>query len=81
MAYTPELDQMSSVLLRRLAWAENRPMTSTLKSILWYAALDAEAPKVCAACRDRSKCSLCAFEIDRSKSKGQLELVELLFEV
>ncbi len=81
MAYTPELDTVSSVTLRRMAWAENRPMTSTLKSTVWYAALDAESKKVCAARRDRSKCTLCVFQVDRSKTMPQLEMVELLSEV
>ncbi|HUX20937.1 MAG TPA: hypothetical protein VMW69_06830 [Spirochaetia bacterium] len=81
MAYTPELDREVSGFLRRIVWAENHPMTSTLMSIVWYVAFDAGSKWGCAACRDRSRCTLYVFQVDRSKTISQLEMVELLSEV
>jgi len=47
MAYTPELSYEDSCTLRRIAWA------------LGGTALD--STKVCAACRDKTKCDVCVF--------------------
>lgn len=61
MAYTPELTQTSSAILRRIAWASCQPMTRTLEEIISYAARTFDPAKVCAGCKDKSRCADCMF--------------------
>lgn len=61
MAYTPELSQEHSGLLRRLAWALKRPMTETLERTLEHAVMSVDWRLVCASCLDKSFCRRCAF--------------------
>lgn len=61
MAYTPELTQKNSATLRRIAWAADRPMTTTLQEIISCMGRIVDRRKICAKCKDRSKCSDCVF--------------------
>ena len=61
MAYTPELSQDYSGLLRRLAWALKRPMTETLERTIEHAVMTVDWRLVCMSCRDTSFCPWCAF--------------------
>ena len=62
MAYTPELSQEYSGLLRRLAWALRRPMTETLERTLDHAVMAVDWRLVCMSCRDTEFCGRCAFK-------------------
>ena len=59
MAYTPELSQKYSSVLRRLAWAMGLPMTKTMDAILETTVERWDKAFVCERCRDKSKCSDC----------------------
>jgi hypothetical protein len=61
MAYTPELNQFYSAVLRRIAWAMNLPMTKAQTEIFDYLGRMIAAPKVCEFCRDDSFCHQCPF--------------------
>ena len=61
MAYTPELTYENSCTLRRIAWAEGMPMTKALDSIIQTIAGQLDHSKVCALCKDKTKCSDCRF--------------------
>jgi len=64
MAYTPELSSRGSATLRRLAWFSKQPMTTTLERLVQMTARHIAQIKreaICAACKDDSKCSICAF--------------------
>ncbi len=61
MAYTPELSDESSCTLRRLAWAMNMPMTRAIEEVFDYLPKIVDKKKVCAGCRDKTKCQGCAF--------------------
>lgn len=61
MAYTPELSQYQSATLRRIAWALEMPMTKAMNAVLEYVSDVIDNNKVCEACKDKSKCMLCAF--------------------
>ena len=61
MAYTPELNQEDSCTLRRIAWALDEPMTVAIKIVLDHTANAIESAKVCAKCRDKTRCHQCAF--------------------
>ena len=61
MAYTPELSQKSSCILRRIAWALNIPMTEAIKRVFDHIVEIVDRDKVCENCRDRTKCDECSF--------------------
>ncbi|PKN66282.1 MAG: hypothetical protein CVU57_06325 [Deltaproteobacteria bacterium HGW-Deltaproteobacteria-15] len=65
MAYTPELSQIGSATLRRLAWYRGKPMTETLESLLQATGLtmaEVKPGEVCSKCRDKSICDQCPFD-------------------
>jgi len=61
MAYTPELTTTACCTLRRLAWAAGLPMTKTINRLCQLLPEIFDKQFVCEACRDKSKCSICAF--------------------
>ena len=61
MAYTPELSMKSSCTLRRISWALGVPMTQGIEYVFDYLPKVLDRDKVCQGCRDKSKCSDCAF--------------------
>jgi recombinational DNA repair protein RecR len=64
MAYTPELSSSGSATLRRMAWFKKEPMTKTLERLIESTARHAAQISngaICTACKDDSKCSICAF--------------------
>ena len=61
MAYTPELSMEASCMLRRIAWALNVPMTKAIEKVFEYLPTILDREKICQGCRDKSKCSNCAF--------------------
>jgi hypothetical protein len=75
MAYTPELDQVHSGILRRIAWALSVPMTTAIQTVIRSAATAIVSPeKACTACRDNSFCDRCPFqEVHTGKETGHRE--------
>lgn len=67
MAYTPELSQQHSGILRRIAWAFEIPMKKAIEGLLECSARFIDHKKVCGACRDKSFCMDCVFK-DHRKS-------------
>ena len=65
MAYTPELSQIHSAALRRIAWAMDLPMTKTMVEIFEYVGNALDKNKICSSCRDKSFCSHCLFSNSR----------------
>ena len=63
MAYTPELSNHYSGILRRVAWALEKPMTKTLGAILDNVNILVDASRVCEKCKDRSWCKNCCFNV------------------
>jgi recombinational DNA repair protein RecR len=61
MAYTPELSRQDSATLRRIAWALDVPMTEAMTRVLEEVAARIDRQRVCAACKDRTSCDVCAF--------------------
>jgi hypothetical protein len=72
MAYTPELSIRSSRILRRISWALDVPMTKGIEFVFEYLPKILDSEKVCQGCRDKSKCSYCAFSV---KNQNQEEVV------
>jgi len=68
MAYTPELSQIGSATLRRLAWYRRKPMTETLETLMEATArtmAEIRPGDVCNRCQDKSICEECLFRNDR----------------
>ena len=61
MAYTPELSQQESATLRRIAWALDVPMTEAMTRVFEEIVSKVDRRKVCASCKDRTACAVCAF--------------------
>jgi len=64
MAYTPELSQMGSATLRRLAWYVGKPMTKSLEMLIELTATkmaEVRPREVCKRCKDDSICEWCPF--------------------
>jgi len=61
MAYTPELSQEYSRVLRRIAWALSLPMTTALEEVIFQYSRDTEKELVCDKCKDKSFCQSCVF--------------------
>ena len=71
MAYTPELSMGASSSLRRIAWALNVPMTKAIERVFETLPQILDARIICEACRDKSKCSDCAFNSHNQKHQGK----------
>ena len=64
MAYTPELSQIGSATLRRLAWHLQKPMTKSLEMLIELTATkmaEVKPGEVCKRCKDDSICEICPF--------------------
>ena len=64
MAYTPELSQIGSAILRRLSWFLSIPMTKSLERLVLETATEMRETRpgeVCTKCRDKSICEVCPF--------------------
>ncbi|MCX5814172.1 MAG: hypothetical protein NT178_16755 [Proteobacteria bacterium] len=70
MAYTPELSQHASSLLRRIAWAIGRPMTKTIEMIFEQLPKFIKKEEVCNRCRDKTLCGGCGFNQNRYLEGG-----------
>ena len=64
MAYTPELSQIGSATLRRLAWHLQKPMTKSLEMLIELTTTkmaEMRPGEVCNQCKDDSICEECSF--------------------
>ena len=67
MAYTPELSLEASCTLRRLAWSWKMPMTKAIEKVFLDIAHVYDRERICALCRDITRCKECAFQTKRIK--------------
>ncbi len=59
-AYTPQISMVSSKILRRLAWFENKPMTTTMDSIILEYLQLVNLKEVCKSCKvNGTECENC----------------------
>lgn len=77
MAYTPELSQSQSAILRRIAWACKMPMTKTMNKIFDHLVATLNKGKICGACKDKSYCGDCAFFCGRSTQRAESIILAL----
>lgn len=69
MTYTPELSLESSRTLRRISWALGVPMTNGIEFVFDYLPQILDREMVCQGCRDKSKCTKCAFNPNNQNQK------------
>jgi len=70
MAYTPELSQIGSATLRRLAWYMGKPMTKSLERLIEMTAIkmvEVKPGEICLKCKDNSICKECPFNSHSNK--------------
>ena len=72
MAYTPEMSLQSSRILRRIAWANGKPMTKTIELVMKSITMFIDPKKICAKCKDNSICKECIFSKENHKSCNQV---------
>ncbi len=70
MAYTPELSDWASCMLRRIAWAIEKPMTRTIEMIFEELPKFIKKEEVCNKCRDKTLCGGCGFNQNRYLEGG-----------
>jgi hypothetical protein len=59
--YSPPFSEMTAVSVRRLAWALQTPMGKAVDFMVSCLPAFIQTEKVCAACKDKSKCKNCTF--------------------
>jgi hypothetical protein len=60
--YSPPFSEQATVTVRRLAWAMGAHMGEAVDVIVKSAPAFIKADLVCAACKDKTKCTACAFK-------------------
>jgi hypothetical protein len=59
--YSPEFSEIAAVTVRRLAWAMGSKMGLAVDVMVKSLPAFINAEKVCALCKDKTRCSTCAF--------------------
>jgi hypothetical protein len=60
--YSPNFSELAAVSIRRLAWAMNKNMGLAVDLMVLLLPASIKSEKVCAACKDTTKCSACIFK-------------------
>ena len=68
MAYTPELTQKYSCVLRRVAWSMGEPMTRTMEWVFEDLVNRLDSQVICKTCKDPSQCVTCPFSMEGKPS-------------
>ena len=60
--YSPKFSELAAVTVRRLAWAMGANMGQAVDVLVKALPAFINAEKVCALCKDKTKCTACAFK-------------------
>jgi hypothetical protein len=60
--YSPPFSEIAAVSVRRLAWAMGANMGQAVDVMVKYLPAFIKAELVCSYCKDKTKCSACAFK-------------------
>ena len=60
--YGPNLSEIAAVSVRRLAWAMKSNMGLAIEVMAKSLPAYIKAEKVCELCKDKTKCTVCAFK-------------------
>jgi hypothetical protein len=72
--YSPNFSELAAVAIRRIAWAMGANMGQAVDAMVLCLPQSINAEKVCAACKDNTKCTSCIF---KSCAVPPLKLVDL----
>jgi hypothetical protein len=61
--YSPQFSELATVSVRRLAWALDVKMPAAVDHMVRSMLMVHGSGKICAQCRDKSKCDKCIFSI------------------
>ena len=75
--YTPQFSELTSVSVRRLAWALEMNMVKTMDFIVQILPHFLEYKAICKQCRDNSKCNCCIFKSPKMTEDFILKLEKL----
>ena len=75
--YAPNFSQLAAVSVRRLAWAMGANMGQAVDIMVKALPAFVKAEKVCACCKDKTKCSACAFHNSGEMPEKALGLLYL----
>jgi hypothetical protein len=73
--YSPKFSELAAVAVRRLAWAMKANMRQAVDAIIVCLPRNINAEKVCEACKDKTKCTVCIF---KAVAVPPLKLLDLL---
>jgi hypothetical protein len=59
--YTPQFSGLAAVSVRRLAWALGLSLPKAVDQVVGLLPSLFSSGSVCLACKDKTKCALCAF--------------------
>jgi hypothetical protein len=60
--YAPNFSELAAVTVRRLAWAMGANMRRAVGVMVKSLPAFIKTDKVCGSCKDKTKCSACAFQ-------------------
>ena len=60
--YSPDFSEIAAVTVRRLAWAMGANMGQAVDVMVKSLPSFINADKVCGLCKDKTKCTVCAFK-------------------
>jgi hypothetical protein len=73
--YSPNFSELAAVAVRRFAWAMGGTMGQAVDAIVLLLSGQINSEKVCTACKDNSKCTVCIF---KAGAVPPLKLLDLL---
>jgi hypothetical protein len=73
--YSPNFSELAAVTVRRLAWAMGANMGQAVDVLVKALPAFINTEKVCALCKDKTKCAACAFKNAGEMPKKALALL------
>jgi len=73
--YGPNFSEIAAVSVRRLAWAMGSNMGLAVDVMVKSLPAYINSEKVCASCKDKKKCSVCAFRTSGEMPEKALALL------
>jgi len=67
--YSPQLSEKASISIRRLAWALDTYMTTTVELIINELSVIFSSSDICPKCQDNTKCHICVFNNQATTKK------------
>jgi hypothetical protein len=74
--YSPNFSELAAVAVRRLAWAMDANMRQAVDAMVLLLPSRINVEKVCSACKDKSKCTVCIFKGGAIPPLSLLDLIK-----